>query len=88
MPLHFNSEFSNNKDIFIKQINSDNGRKLDYLFKSNAKKSKSHKKQYKPKENNARRHIVKMPIKEVKILVRFNQRRQAEKQHQCHRPTT
>ena len=49
---NFNSEFSNNKDIFIKQINSDNGRKLDYIFKSNAKKSKSQKKQYKPNENN------------------------------------
>jgi hypothetical protein len=44
---NFNSEFSNNKDIFIKQINSDNGRKLDYLFKSNAKKSKYKKKKKK-----------------------------------------
>ena len=49
---NFNSELSNKIDNFIRQIKNDNGRKLDYLFKSNAKKSKSHKKQYKPKENN------------------------------------
>jgi hypothetical protein len=49
---NFNSELSNNIDNFIRQINNDKGRKLDYLFKSNAKKNKSNKKQYKPNENN------------------------------------
>ena len=49
---NINSKLSNNKDNFIRQINNGNRRKLDYSLKSNTKKSRSLKKQYKPKENN------------------------------------